>query len=191
VKTKTQTDITTLVKANILDPLKMNNTYYDSPSIKLNEAAVGYAKKWSFMALIYKLVGKGRTNKLLKTDKHLVIQPLYAPHNGYIGLKSTARDLSKLLKCVSSSSCNIPDSTLRSKMLNEQFSITEGKAIGLGWHIRQDFLGVFYRHIGGGPGFGCEVRVYENGFYVVVLGNSTFRPWDYANLIAYNHHLYE
>jgi len=174
------------VRKKILQPLDMAHTYFDTPSAGESGRARGYERKGSFMAFIYKLLSIGKEGRLRKTGKHLVIQPLYAPHPGYIGYRSTAQDLIVLL---SSLEKILPAEAIQ-QMFEEQISIEERKAMGLGWHIRRDFLSTFYRHIGGGPGFKSEVRIYENGLKIAVVGNTTFDVWDFANLIAYNGHLF-
>lgn len=174
------------VSNHILQPLGMAHTYFDTPSVGGSGRARGYERKGSFMAFIYKILSIGKKGKLQKTEKHLVIRPLYAPHPGYIGYRSTAGDLILLM---SSLGKILPAESIQ-QMFDKQINIEENRAMGLGWHIRRDFLGTFYRHIGGGPGFKAEVRFYENGFKIAVLGNTTFDVWDYANLIAYNNHLF-
>lgn len=192
VKKKTGISINKYVERNIINPLDLQNSYYDSKELSTDNTSCGYEKKGSFMALIYKLVGTGRNGKLERTEDHLIVQPLYSPHYGYIGLRTTTSDLFRFTQSIYLENDTTILSNKYSKLaLTQQFKIDENKGMGLGWHIRKDFLGTFYRHIGGGPGFGGELRVYENGFTVCVLGNTTFRKWDYANLIAFNEHLFK
>jgi CubicO group peptidase (beta-lactamase class C family) len=168
------------VLKRILKPLKMDQTSFNYTPEMVGNAATGYQKRWSMMALLlpFMRIPKGVTDG--KIGGYVAFNRFYLDGSSYGGLIGPVKDAARLVQAhlnpglVDGVQVLSPDSTAAMQRISARGSELD---VGLGWfrrHSEGAENSSYLEHLGGGAGFFNDMRIYpEQSLGVVVMGNST------------------
>jgi CubicO group peptidase (beta-lactamase class C family) len=168
------------VVERVLRPLGMQRTGFAYTPEMLRNAATGYQKRLSMMAILlpFMRIPKGVLDG--RVGKYLAFNRFYLDGASYGGLIGPVEDAARFLEAhlnhglVDGKQLLSPYSTVAMQQISARGDKLD---VGLGWFRRHsDAAGIraYLEHLGGGAGFFNDMRIYpEESLGIVVMGNST------------------
>ena len=189
------------VLQHILQPLNMDLTNFTYTDAMLSNAAAGSHLSLEFQALLLPFLLEDSESYIReRVNGRIWFNNLYNDQTPPTGLIGPSTDVAKLmLAYLNGGELNgqrIMTEESVAMMTYESHVSHKGVPLldharqwigwripaiqGLGWKISAvDSKRLFLEHSGGGPGFGCQMRLYpEEGLGIVIMANDTTYAWD-------------
>jgi CubicO group peptidase (beta-lactamase class C family) len=177
------------VRERILKPLGMQHTDFRYTREMLPDAATGYQKRWSWMAMLvpFLRIPKGVLDG--RIGPYRAFNRFYVDGSSYGGLVGPVRDAARFVQAHLNGGRVDGAQALSSDSVEamQRISARGGRIdVGLGWfrgHSDAVEAYPYLEQLGGGAGFFNDMRIYpDNSFGIVGTGNST--SYDIERVIA-------